>query len=694
MFKFPLSFLKRESEIPVDYDKLMKWLEEQGFEIASLVELPDDKLIEIEVKANRPDMLYVLGVLREYYSACCIPTPKSCKADMGFVYDSAVQPFGHKIRILSPDVHRYYAVAIEGINNTAQTPVEIADVLNKLGIGLINPAVDISNYVTNLIGQPTHIFDADKICGDIVIENLKVPLNFLTLNGTETVFPEGSLFIRDDEAALCAAGIIGGKKAESDADTTNVIIEAANFDHIVERVTSKKTHISTAASYRYERGVSVDSAIDGLNIVAKLISEVCGGKVCATAFEYTDGKQDAHTMLLSSKKTNALLGSMLSPEEIKTMLERCFFRATVLDSNSISVDVPSFRLDIDDQVDLIEEVGRIYGYHNIMPQPVKLDTEYVANPYQVLTRKIRSILAGFRGIECLTYGFIPANSMELLSISPVSKRFYGDIQIINPLSKAYSLMRPTMAYSLISTASDNLKAGRKSINLFECGKTYFRDPGFEYGYNQRFTLAGVLYGINQSKGFGINKDNPYVIYDVVSLVSSLMGEFNMEYTVQKTDELQFLAKGSAGYIILDSRIIGCIGIVDKPILKSFGVENLAFSDMLYYELDYGEFVEMKKQIKHNHIFPSVKREYNFIVANGIYFADYKLSIQDVSDRIVGIRPLDVYTGKGILPGTTSVLLEIEYNDASKVITLEEVEEIENQVFFVLNEKYGITLKQQ
>ena len=105
MFKFPLSFLNRESEIPVDYDKLMKWLEEQGFEIASLVELSDDKLIEIEVKANRPDMLYVLGVLREYYSACCIPTPKSCKADMGFVYDSAVQPFGHKIRILSPDVH-------------------------------------------------------------------------------------------------------------------------------------------------------------------------------------------------------------------------------------------------------------------------------------------------------------------------------------------------------------------------------------------------------------------------------------------------------------------------------------------------------------------------------------------------------------------------------------------------------------
>ena len=692
MFKFSYNWLEKESDIPVDYGKLMKWLAEQGFEIASLSELDNDKVIEIEVKANRPDMLYLAGVLREYYCACGISKPKEYIEDIGLNYSQNHAIFNHKINIMSKDVHRYYALGIRNIDNTKKTPAEIAEPLQKVGVSLVNPVVDISNYVMLLIGQPTHVFDADKLDGDISIVNSFEDIKFTTLAGTESTFPAGTIIISDEQDSLCVAGIIGGKKAEVCGDTTNIVLESANFDHIIERLASKKSHVTTLASYRYERGVSVDTAIIGLNMVAKLIKQICGGEVCVKAFEYSDGSVNAHEIELPISQANELLGSQLSAKEIIKYLEKCFFHVSKEIGDVLTVEVPSFRLDIDDPVDLIEEIGRMYGYHNIVPQPVKLSVPLNPNPLHLTTRKIRKLMVACGGIECLTYGFIPDNSMELLNISDSVPRFYGDIRILNPLSTYYALMRPTMAYNMIITAVDNIKAGCKKVNIFELGKTYFRDRDFENGYNQRSTLAAVLCGINQPKGFGIVRDNMYTVYDMLSLVHTLFDEFNISYYIRKTNDLGFLKNGTSGYIIVDNNIVGCVGVVDKSILEKFGAEKIVNSDMLYFEFDYDGFVESKKQIRHERLFASVKREYNFIVPNGKYFADYKEEIYNASTIVIDVRAIDVYTGKGIEQGTTSVLIEVEYNAQDRNVDLDELSSIEDIFYGALQSKYGIVLK--
>ena len=693
MFKFPYKWLEKESEIPVDYNRLMQWLTEQGFEIESLTDVEDDKLIEIEVKANRPDMLSVAGVLREYYCAC---NKRECKRfeldNLNLDYSPDFSPLGHRIVINSSDVHRYYAVAITDVNNELETPEYIAENLRKLGVSLISPIVDISNYVMLLIGQPTHVFDADKLKGDIVVSNCKDETSFISLTGQNCLFPKNTLFIQDEEGLLCAAGIIGGKRAEVTSSTKNIIIESANFDHVIQRIASKKSHVSTLSSYRFERGVSVDTAKLGCDLVAYLINQICGGKLCVNVFEYSDAKSDSHTLELSVEHTNRLLGSNLTVEQIVDNLERCFFKVKRPYSNTLLVDIPSFRLDVDDPVDLIEEVGRIYGYHNIEPQPVKLNISLKPNALHLLTKRLRDIMVGFGGIECLTYGFIPDNSMEILGINNSNKRFYGDIKILNPLSNYYALMRPTMAYNVLSTAIDNVKRGCKKINIFELGKTYYQDNNNADGYNQRSTLAGVLYGVNQSKGYGIIKDNMYSIYDILGLIKSLMSEFNISYDIRKTTDLKFLREGASAYIYIGNVLSGCVGIIDSALYEKFGVEKIINSDMLYFELDYDNLIETKKAILHERVYDSVKREYNFIVKNGTYFADYKHAILSASKNIIGVKPIDVYTGKGVEKGTTAVLIEVEYNDSNRNMELSEIEAIEQAFYSRLKAEYDIVLK--
>ena len=496
MFKFPFNWLKAVSDTEISYDELLKWLSEQGFEIASLEKVGDDTLVEIEVKANRPDMLSVAGVLREVYISKKLPAPKVFDENVALSFDKN-NKLSREIKINSPDVHRYCGVEITGIDNTVETPAYILDVLTKLGVPHINPVVDISNYVLLLIGQPSHVFDTDKVSGAITVSNIEEPMKFMTLNGSETEFPKGALIISDDEKPICAAGMIGSPNAEITKDTKNIIIESANFDHIIIRTTSKKTHVSTMASYRYERGVDAEMSCVGARILTKMITDVCGGKVNTKAFMYKDADYTPNVLKLTTERTNSILGTNLFPDEIADMLRRCYFDVKMLDGTTMEVTVPSFRLDIELDVDLIEEVGRIYGYHNIEPQPIKLYAPYKENLVNKNANILRNIMTGFGFFEVLTYGFIPSDAMTVLNINEKSP-YYGDIKILNPLSNYFELMRPTMAYNLIQTAVSNLALGKNDIKIFELGKTFKRYTGHADSYDdytEKNMFGALLTGV-------------------------------------------------------------------------------------------------------------------------------------------------------------------------------------------------------
>lgn len=693
MFKFSFDWLREESEIDVSYDELIHWLDIQGFEIASIEEFEDgDKAIEIEVKANRPDMLSVAGVLREFYSGKGVAKMKDFDPGLELVTSPDPAVIGTEIKILSEDVHRYCAVEIKGVDNTGKTPEYIADRLTKMGVACINPIVDISNYVLLCIGQPIHIFDADKVRGAIRVENIADETKFVTLASSEITLPKGALLISDEENPLCVAGIIGGHAPEVDENTKNIIIESANFDHVIERITSKKSHVQTAASYRFERGVSTDTAVLGAKLSAKMILDICGGEYNKNAFLHTDGKgEEKSTLNVTKSRINALLGSELSLGEIEGYLNACWFGTECSDGENIKVTIPYHRLDCDYDVDIIEEVGRMFGYQNIVPQPVKMYAPYIENPINKNSNKLRDIMVGCGLTEILTYGFIPGDAMETLCIKEDSG-YYGDVRIMNPLSSFYELMRPSLAYGLISTAINNLCVGVNDIAIFEIGKGFFRQPGFEDGYNERNVFAALITGAKHKRGFGVAKDVKYSVYDGVSLLDCIMSEYNIPYSVVNSDSLGMFEKGAGGDIIVAGKKIGVIGRISGKVLSNFENGKLARDEVVYLEFCFEGFEESKKSIKHESNFPSVEREYNFIVKHGVHFADYAPVIKNASDLIVSVKPCDVYTGQGVAQGTAAVLIRVEYNAPDRTLGFEEIEAVEARFKADLEEKFGIVLK--
>ena len=692
MFKFSYNWLKAESEIGADYDELIHWLDIQGFEIASIEDYGDDKAVEIEVKANRPDMLSVAGVLREYYAGKGRRALKNFTPDIPVTFGDDNSVLSHKIVVDSPDVHRYSAVEICGVDNTGETPAYIKDRLEKSGIACINPIVDISNYVLLQIGQPIHIFDADKVKGDIRIENVPGPTKFTTLASTEIELPKGALLISDDENPLCVAGIIGGHAPEVTPETKNIIIESANFDHVIERVTSKKTHVQTAASYRFERGVPVTTAVPGALICIKMITELCGGEYSRTGYLYSDGTgSEPQKLTVTKKRVNALLGSELTADEICGYLNDCFFETECADGENIVVTVPDFRLDIEFDVDVIEEVGRMYGYQNIEPQPVKLYAPFVENPVNKNANKLRDIMVGFGFIEVLTYGFIPGNSMQMLHIKEDSE-YYGDIKILNPLNNFYEMMRPSLSYGLISTAISNMSVGKNDIRIFEVGKRFFRQKDYEDGYNEKNVFAALMTGVKTGRGFGSAKDVKFSIYDAVSLLDAILRDFNIDYKVKPTDELGMFTEGAGGDIYVGEKRIGYIGRIDPKVLLEFENGKLARDDVLYLEFCFEGFEESKRSIVFDSAFPSVTREYNLLVKNGVHFTDYSPLISGASDIIVSVKPRDVYVGIGVPKGFTSVLIRVEYNDPKRTLGFEEIASVEAKFLKSLADKYGIVLK--
>lgn len=693
MFQFPFNLLKSVSDTDISYDDLLKWLREQGFEIASIEEAGDDTLIEIEVKANRPDMLSVEGVLREVYISKKIPAPKSIDSDVKLNF-SPDNKLSHEIKIASPDVHRYCGIEITDIDNTVETPAYIVDTLTKLGIPTINAVVDISNYVLILIGQPSHVFDTDKVDGAITVANVTEPTKFLTLNGSEVEFPKGALLITDEKKPVCAAGMIGSPNAEITKDTKNIIIECANFDHIIIRTTSKKTHVSTMASYRYERGVNTELCYAGSRLLTKLITEVCGGKVNNNAYCYVDTEYKPQVLTLTTDRTNSLLGTKLYPDEIADMLRRCYFDVKVIDGTRMEVKVPSFRLDIDIDNDLIEEVGRIYGYHNIEPQPVKMYAPYIENPINKNANVLRDIMVGHGFIEVLTYGFIAADAMKKLEI-PEGSEYYGNVTILNPLATWFELMRPTLAYNLVETAINNLTAGKNDIRIFELGKTFKKTTGHADSYDdysEKNMFAALFTGAKATRGFGFAKDVKYNVYDAVALVRSILGEYNLPIEIKNNDTFGMFEKGAGAEITVNGKHVGVVGKISSKVLNNFENGKLAKDDVLYLEFCYEDLIATKKAISYETSFPSITREYNFIVKNGVHFCDYSTLITDASPFVVNVKPIDIYFGTGVAKGSSAVLISVEYNAITRTLAADEIEAIEQTFKTKLAEKYGIELK--
>jgi phenylalanyl-tRNA synthetase beta chain len=663
-------------------DEVLKILEIQGFEVKTIQDTGEDKVITIEVKANRPDMLCHFGVAREILANIGINAKKE-KIDFGIQCGG----FPVEIKIENGTCKRFTAIIVTNINNAAQTPEYVRKRLEILGVASINAAVDFSNYIMLEFGQPTHIYDLDKIKGNFLnVEKSKKNFSLETVGSKEFCVKAGDILIGDDEGTACVAGIIGSKRVEIDKDTKNILIESAVFDEIAIRIAAKRERISTLSSFRFERGVNAHSSIDIGIFLAKKITETCGGKILSNVFDYFyfPEKENRKEIVLRMQRANVFLGTSFSLEEIIKLLSKYAFSCKVENGN-ILVTPPDFRLDVKIEEDLIEEIARSVGYDNIKAEMPITRMNYTKNEILENREKARGALLGFGFDEVITYAFIPENTMELLGITK-ENRFFSDLKLQNPIASAYALMRPTMSYSMFSSLAYNYSVSNRDLKIFELGRVYFRDSSFDTGCREIDVLSCALTGTKFENTWGTTKKIKYDFYDLTSYIKAVFDTFGQEFTLKK-NEYPFLKNGCE--IISGDRFCGVCGELAKETFMELVPNSKLINDNVYFCEIYTEsFHDTHRNLEFESKFPPIIRLYNFVCLEDIDAGKIAEIIKNTSKIVHKCLVKDVYKDDS----ERCVLFEVIYRLRERTLSSEEIEGIENEFLECLEKEFGVFIK--
>ncbi len=687
MFKCSLNWIKKCCQKDVTSEKILEILNLQGFEIKSTEDTEDDTVITIEVKANRPDMLSHIGVAREICAFLGEKIPDVPKYDVKI--DNKNFPVDINISS-SKDCRRYSGICIKNVDNTIETPQYIKDYLTKLGIHCINAVVDIANFMMLELGQPFHTYDLDKISGNqINISEAESDIELETLGNKIVNVKNGDIIISDKDKILCVAGIIGAEASTVEKNSKNILIESAIFDEIKVRLSSRIMKTSTPSSFRFERGVDEIKTIDSLMNCAKLINETCKGEVDNVVFDYYPNPKNENCISIRTSRTNTLLGINVSQTQMKQFLEKYGFKCNVCDSDTLNVTCPSYRLDVFKEVDLIEEIARIYGYDNIEPKMPKVLMQYNNNTIWSNMDKIRMALRGMNFNEIITYSFIPSNSMKILEIDS-NNELYSDILLKNPITPAYALMRPTLVYSLINCLAYNYSRNNTDLALFEIGRTYFKDESKDTGCNEVDTLGMIISGNRIRRGWGIEKDIKYTYYDIINYLSVILGEFNHKFELKK-NQCPFFENGTGLDIIIQGKKVGFLGEIKKSVANKIPNAKLIKSKMFYCEIYLKYLNETSKTLSFESKYPPIKRLYNLVYDKNVNVSEIVYIMKKSSDLIKNIDVLDIYE-KGMADNEHAVLFEINYCSNRETLTSEQIEQVEQIFLNELKQNLNVKLK--
>ena len=692
MFYFSYNWVKELYKDKLPLDQLIELLNLQGFEVKDVKNFEKDKVITIEVKANRPDMLCHLGIVREVCGFYAKPIRTTQTPNLGLNHNK--EKFKMKINVEDDKKCRRFAtVIIKNVNANCSTPEYIKKKLLAIGIDPVNIVIDILNYIMLEIGQPLQAYDIDKIHGkELNVCLLKEMHSFRPRCGAEKILKSKSLVIADKEKILAIAGIIESMYAAVDKTSTNILLGSANFDEVTIRLLSKALKFSTPSSFRFERGVNINGALDALNIAAKMILDVCGGQLEPICFDFYPEKKTENIQALSITRTNHIIGFNISKKQCSEILKKYNFDCEddPNDTDIIYVHCPDYRLDLIREIDIVEEVARIYGYHNIEPTMPIIKTIYKKNEPWENANLLRNILVGSGFYECINYSFITNLYNDIFSISPNSK-FYANVKLQNPISQFYSVMRTSLIYSLLQTTIYNITKGNENLAIFEIGRTYFEDKNYDTGFREDDVVGIMFSGVRIKRGWGVLADIKYNYYDLNNYLSIILHEFGMDYQLERQN-ICFFEEGSGVKIFSKGIEIGFFGRVNKNAILKMPNGKLVTNQLFYIELEVKKLKVNKKTIKIGSKYPPIVREYNFLIDKNILIANVSAQIKKQSNLIKNIVIRDIYTGKGVPNNKESVLFEVCYSSDDNSLSANTVTEIESAIFTCLAEKYNIVLK--
>ena len=619
----------------------------------------DDTLYELDIHKHRNnDCYYHIGFA---YEIGAILNRRVKLPELTFREEKDSVDKHFKLDVETKKCPYYLAKMVTDVK-ISESPDFIKRRLIAAGMRPINNVVDISNYVMLEFGQPLHFFDKDKLGEKILVRDAKDNEEVVTLDGKNRVLKSSDIVITDCNKPVCIAGVMGGENTEVDESTKNILIEAAIFDAVSIRYTASSLDLRSEASIRYGKGLSYEYTEMALKRACHLLEKYAGAKILTGVVSHDVVDKTPKKVEFVPKDVNKLLGITISEDDMKVELERLEFPYE-LNDGKFTVIIPSRRLDIDPNVnDIAEEIGRLYGYHNLVSTiptvPIRRG-EYVGD---VKYRKMVS--KRLRGL-----GLNEVKTYTLVSPAMASIFKYRDVEnavLPNPMSSDKSIVRTSLIPSLLNVYSYNKKRKVKDICLYEIAKTYDKE------YNETSLVTGLVSGNYSSNGWSKPlKYDFYIVKGMVENILDFMG-FKNRYSFEVSDAVD-LHPGVSANILLDRKKIGIVGRVHPSVNKD---------EIYVFELSLNALMNKIKPLKYKEApkYPSIEKDMAFAVDKEVTAGEVMATIKKAGGRLLdSVTVFDVYTGENVEEGKKSIAFSLNFMDQARTLTEEEVMDVFNKI---------------
>jgi len=656
-----------------------------GTPCAKVFNIENDEIFEIGLTPNRADAMSHYGVARDL-RASLLQTNSNIE-----LITPSVSTFRIDKRTLKIDVDvkdnklapRYCGVTISGIT-VKPSPDWLQNRLKAIGLTPKNNIVDVTNYILHDLGQPLHAFDASKINGKIIVKTLATGTKFITLDDVERTLHEEDLMICDQKGPLCMAGVFGGKNSGVTETTNTIFLESAYFNPVSVRKTAKRHALNTDASFRFERGIDPSITEFALKRAALLIKEITGGEITSDIIDIYPKAIEDFRVFLNFDKTTKLIGQELSKETIKKILASLDIKVTTVSDAGLGLIIPSYRVDVQREIDVIEEILRVYGYNNI--NFTKKLNATVANSARTEDYKIQNIIAA--QLNGIGFHEMMANSLttpDYLKLTDMLKEEYN-VMMLNPLSNDLSAMRQSLLFSGLEAVSYNINRRNGDLKLFEFGKTYHKLPS---GYDEPKHLTLFISGDRSEESWTLSR-KPTDFFLFKGYVNSILERLGI-YKVQN--------KPLASDVFSEGMAIACgqdtlveFGTVKKSILKHFDIKQEVF----YADFNWNLVLKLlSTKIKFAELpkYPEVRRDLALLIDETVTFESiYAIARQTEKSLLKDVNLFDVYQGKNLPEGKKSYAISFTLQDTTKTLTEEQIDKIMSKLQKNIENELGASLR--
>lgn len=650
-----------------------------GDDILDVLRLKD-AVIDFEITPNRPDCLSMVGMAREL--SATFEQPLMLPQGRGASGTEGVIPFS--VDIEAPELcPRYVARYVEQVE-VKPSPLWMQLRLMQAGMRPINNIVDISNYVMLEYGQPIHAFDADTLKGGrIVVRRAGEGEGLKTLDGVERNLTSDMLVIADAERAVALAGIMGGAETEICPETDRVLIEVAGFERSVIRQTSKAIGLRSEASSRFEKGIGVALLDEVANRMCALIEDLGAGKPVSGVVDSYAVREEAVCIPYSVAHINAIIGTACDAAEIQAYLKRLDIETEETAEGNLVAHIPPFRMDLTEEIDLVEEVARLYGYDRIETTLPKAETWSVKRREEGIKERVQLELAAAGVDEMLSYSFGSRKVMDALR-RPEADVLRRQVALLNPIGEDFSVMRTTLMPAVLEALALNLNRKNEALRLYELGTVFFpKDmPVSELPEEPLRLTVGIS---------GIHED----FFTLKGIVASVMDGMRIPphdwHVIRETQDPTF-HPGKCGRIFVGELSVGIMGEVHPLVAEAFGLTQHVYMA----ELDYTQLTALATETpKYAAIpkYPAVERDMAILVKDETTSKDIEDIVKREGDALLeSVKMFDMYKGKQIEQGYKSVAYALTFRSSERTLVDEEVNAVFDAIVEALTDALGAQLR--